>query len=354
MIHVKVRRKPDRPCLQLYYVDPRTGQERTRSAKTKRWRDAERAAASWERDLSEKGVSDDRMSLGQFTSLYEEMVLLDQAGGARRAARAALSDLQRHEGNLPDIGLIDELMLARWRAAMMRDGRRPATVKTYMARLRASLQWAKETRLIGRVPSAPRGGYGGEIASRGRALTTRECWRLVRAARAVRPRDWRLFTRVFHVIWLTGLRRSEVLQLSWDRGPILVDMNGGRPLLKFEIRGHKARRYEVTPVTPECAAWLARTPLGERSGPVCPGLRLCALGVAMARISEASGVVVNDETGAFAGCHDLRRTFGTRWSYRVKPLTLQRLMRHKDIKTTLKYYVHQDADEIAKELWGDA
>ena len=62
-------------------------------------------------------------------------------------------------------------------------------------------------------------------------------------------------------------------------------------------------------------------------------------------------MVVNKAEGKFASAHDLRRSFGTRWSSRVKPVTLQLLMRHKSIETTLKYYVDQDADDVADELW---
>ncbi len=46
----------------------------------------------------------------------------------------------------------------------------------------------------------------------------------------------------------------------------------------------------------------------------------------------------------YASAHDLRRSFGTRWASRVKPTTLQLLMRHESIETTLKYYVAQDTD----------
>lgn len=38
---------------------------------------------------------------------------------------------------------------------------------------------------------------------------------------------------------------------------------------------------------------------------------------------------------------------------RVRPLTLKALMRHKSIETTLRYYVDQDADDVAAELWQD-
>jgi len=60
---------------------------------------------------------------------------------------------------------------------------------------------------------------------------------------------------------------------------------------------------------------------------------------------------VNKIDGKYASAHDLRRSFGTRWASRVKPATLQLLMRHASIETTLKYYVAQDADDIAVELW---
>lgn len=39
--------------------------------------------------------------------------------------------------------------------------------------------------------------------------------------------------------------------------------------------------------------------------------------------------------------HDFRRTFGTEMAKTVKPFELKRLMRHKDLKTTLSYYVNE-------------
>ena len=54
----------------------------------------------------------------------------------------------------------------------------------------------------------------------------------------------------------------------------------------------------------------------------------------------------------FATAHDvLRRSFGSRWAKRVTLAILKRLMRHEDVKTTLKYYVDLDSDDIAAELW---
>ena len=53
----------------------------------------------------------------------------------------------------------------------------------------------------------------------------------------------------------------------------------------------------------------------------------------------------------YASAHDLRRSFGSRWAPKVKPATLQRLMRHASIETTMAYYVDLDADDLAAELW---
>ena len=68
-------------------------------------------------------------------------------------------------------------------------------------------------------------------------------------------------------------------------------------------------------------------------------------------IGKKARVVVNKTEGKFASAHDLRRSFGNRWAGRVNPATLTLLMRHESIETTLKYYVDQDADEVADELW---
>ena len=71
----------------------------------------------------------------------------------------------------------------------------------------------------------------------------------------------------------------------------------------------------------------------------------------MSEIGRKAGVVVNKADGRFAGAHDLRRSFGTRWAPRVKPITLMRLMRHESVQTTMKFYVELDADDVAEELW---
>ena len=56
------------------------------------------------------------------------------------------------------------------------------------------------------------------------------------------------------------------------------------------------------------------------------------------------------ERDAFAGCHTLRRSFGTRWSKRVTPSILKRLMRHSSVVTTERFYIDHDINSVAEEL----
>jgi len=75
-------------------------------------------------------------------------------------------------------------------------------------------------------------------------------------------------------------------------------------------------------------------------------------GRVLAKIGKAASVVVDkkEDKTTYASAHDLRSSFGFRWSRRVMPPVLQELMRHESIQTTLKYYVGQDAQATAAEL----
>lgn len=52
----------------------------------------------------------------------------------------------------------------------------------------------------------------------------------------------------------------------------------------------------------------------------------------------------------FACAHDLRRSFGERWSTRVMPQVLRELMRHESIDTTMRCYVGRIAQNSASKV----
>ncbi len=353
---VLVRRKPDRDTLQLYYVDPLTGRDRTKSARTNNWRMAERAAAAWEQQLAQHGVVDSDPTWSALRAEYERVVGAGQSAGSQESGDTAFGAFEKLIPESTRVSRITSLGIEQCAAQWRREGKRPATIDLYLSRVRTVLRWAHAHDLLASVPRFPK---RPRIQPRGRPLTDAEYRHLLRTCRRIHPHDWRQWVRFLRGIWVTGLRIMEAQTVSWDAGPLQVDLDGGKyPCLSFLAKGQKAHRKERTPLTPAAAHWLARLPLQDRSGRVFPLLKPNgtdfspkAVDKAMHTLGVASGIVVDEEQGKFVSAHDLRRSFGTRWSYKVKPLTLQKMMRHASLETTLRYYVAQDVDKVAEELW---
>jgi integrase len=155
------------------------------------------------------------------------------------------------------------------------------------------------------------------------------------------------------------------MQLWWDRDDkIGVNLTGSFPMLRIHSELEKGNQDRLLPIAPEFAEFLLATPEDERSGPVfnplpqrAKGARLTThrVGEIISAIGEAAGVKVLTDlrTGKvkYASAHDLRRSFGDRWSKLVMPPVLQTLMRHEDINTTLRYYVGRDAESTSETVW---
>jgi integrase len=125
-------------------------------------------------------------------------------------------------------------------------------------------------------------------------------------------------------------------------------------------------------MAPEFSRFLLTTPAEDRRGRVFHPLNKAGRDSAwgtdwvsrvVCKIGERAGVVVNRTTKVdrttrerrgvvkYASAHDLRRSFGVRWSNRVMPAVLKELMRHESIDTTMKYYVGRNAEATADALW---
>ncbi|WP_428305663.1 tyrosine-type recombinase/integrase [Lacipirellula sp.] len=215
----------------------------------------------------------------------------------------------------------------------------------------------------------------GDRTMRGRPITAEEYERMLTKVAGVRKGDAELWKRLLRGLWLSGLRLSEALQLSWDADAAITVRLGGRyPMLRIFAEAQKSKRDALLPIAPEFAEFLLATPEADRHGLVF-GIEGLVRGKPVdtqrasrivAKIGEEALVVVDPnivrlrvckKTGAVtkvpkcATAHDLRRAFGTRWSKRVMPVMLQRLMRHASIETTMRYYVEHNADDISADLW---
>jgi len=362
MIHVSVRAKPDREKLQLYYVDPLTGRDVTRSANTSVWKEAERAAAKWEAELEQQGASTPTaLSWEQFRQYYEDTHLASKSPKTQVASCSSMNWLERAIGKPKLLQLIDSIVIAKMVSVWRRDGMKDSTIAAHLGHLRAAFGWATRVRLIKERPVFPMPKLGGQLM-RGRPLTIKEFRVMLRCSRSICGDVWRDYVRFMRGLWYSGLRLDEAIKLSWDQPPLRIDLDGGKyPRMIIHAPGQKSRRDEIAPLPPDFATWLTRTPRHERTGPVFPiysnrrrKYRVTSpkrIGRLISEIGRAAEILVNEREQKYASAHDLRRSFGTRWAAKVKPLTLKRLMRHKAIETTLRFYIDQDADDVAEELW---
>lgn len=206
------------------------------------------------------------------------------------------------------------------------------------------------------MPKAARG----QSLARSRAVTTEEYERMLAAVDKVRPADAPEWRRLLAAAWLGGVRLGELVALSWDEGtPFSVDLTGRRPCFRILAEGQKSGRDEILPMVPAFAELLLATPEAERVGRVFrladqrTNLPLAAHQVSRiaGKVGRRAGVVTNKAEGKYAGLHDLRRGFCTRWAKRVMPPILRRLARHSSVTTTLAYYVDLDAADLADDLW---
>ncbi len=366
-IKVKVVEFGDRKHYQMQYVDPVTRKKKTRSTgvvKTGLKKDrteAERVAAKWEAELREGRYSTvGKVSWAAFRQRYESEKVPSLAEGTALQIQAVMNQIealvnpQRLADLTPDL-------LSVFQAGLRGRRMKESTIAGKLGHLRAALSWAKSIGLIREVPeiTKPKRAKGARLM-KGRPVTGEEFDRMLAAVEKVRPHDAITWKQYLTGLWLSGLRLEESLVLSWDdEGTLLIDLSGKHPRLRIWANSEKGNQDRLLPLTPDFAEWLLKTPREQRTGRV---FRLSGLlsgkpitpkrvSRVVSEVGKRAGVIVNKIDGKYASAHDLRRSFGTRWAPKVRPATLQLLMRHESIETTLKYYVAQDADDIASELW---
>lgn len=359
-IRVHVVRYRDRKNLVMRYRCPLTGRQVSRSAGTPRQKEADKRAAVWEDDLrAGRYQPSSRMAWPEFREFYESTGL-----ATRRDSTAAnyASTLNAFEQTCRPERLAD-LTTARVTAfsRSLRVDRRlaAASVGRHLRQLKAIARWAKAQGLLTALPSfeIPTGAK----RMKGRPITGEEFDRMLESVEGVvgeqAAASWRTLLRG---LWWSGLRLGEALALRWDHAPggVSVALSGRRSVLRFDGAAQKNGKLQVVPLAPEAVelletirrdrGWVFR--LDGRDGRPASRETLAA-GRRISAIGKAAGVVTDPATDKTATAHDLRRSFGHRWSRRVMPATLKELMRHASIETTMTYYVGQDAETTAAELW---
>ena len=360
-IEVKVTKYADRRNFVMYYVDPVTEKMTTKSTGKHTRREAERAAAVWEQKLrSARPEGDPRMTWKAFRDKYETEKLASMSPRTLGATDTAFNHLEELL-NPARLRSLTENTISLFQARLRTTKVKETSIASYLRQLKAAFNWAVSMGLLPTAPKIhmPKRAKGQKIM-RGRPITAKEYEKMLEAVPKVRPKDAASWKYYLTGLWLSGLRLEESLVFSWDEdSPISVDLKGKRPRLRIYAEAEKGHRNRLLPITPDFAEFLLKTAEAERKGkvfrldgtftkrPITPG----RVSRVISKIGEKAKVVVNKADGKYASAHDFRRAFGTRWAMKVKPMLLQKLMRHNSIETTMRYYVELDVDDMAEELW---
>ena len=335
----------------LRYTDPVTGRPAERKAAATRRREAEREAGDLEQMLASGRTPAGAVTWAAARERYE----VDHLAGLAPATQSAWSTAaSRFEGacSPAKVADVDALMLLGFVRQLREQGRAATTIATYVRTIRAMLSWCRRIpRWIEDVPEVDLPRDRGRRA-RSRPPTPAEFEALLAAVPTIRPVDPEPWRHLLRGLWLSGLRLGEAAALSWDSGPMQISTVGRYPKYLIQAAGEKGRRDRTLPLTPDAAEFFLAEP--DQTGRVFDiDLTVRRIGRTISEIGTASGVITNSDTGKFCTAHDLRRAFGSRWAPRVKPAVLQALMRHRNIDTTMKFYVELDADDLADALWRD-
>lgn len=357
-IRVFIRKRPDRRNLVLFYDDPLTGREISRSAGTSDKQEAERAAARWEDELKAfRGADDDGWEW------FKERFFKERCASLSKASRTACGTALRYYERLMRPATVSEVTAdsVSQFAALLKC--QQATVAKHLRHLKMALRWAAQIGMIRKAPHIQMPKQGKRRFMRGRPLTESEYRKMLKHAGAAYGEEqaprWR---RLLRLLWLSGLRLEEATVIAWDSPPLLVDLNAlPYPQMVIYGEGQKSGDDEVVPLAPDFVEWLRTAPESARRGRIAPlfgstNKRLQSrvnISKAVARIGKAAKIEVSHEGSKtrYASAHDLRRAFGTRWALKVPPMVLQKMMRHAHLSTTTKYYIGLDSSQIGAVLW---
>ena len=358
-MNVSVFKPAGRKFFMAQWVDPVTGRKKTRSTGTAIKRDAERFAARLEAEIRAGTFADDaRMTWDTFRDRFDDEYLSGLAKSTRERYSSALNSLQKTIAPKLLVALTESIM-SKYQAELRKSGLAEATIKANLVHIKAALRWAVEQKFLQMAPKIrmPKN----TETMKGRVITAEEFERMLTKVENIKtpnPESWRF---LLLGLWWSGLRLGEALKLHWtDDRELCVDLQN--ELIVMQAGSHKRRKYLQCPMAPEFADMLKAVPEDQREGYVFnpvgsrkfPGqLFLNTACRIISTLGKEAGVVTGESASGkrkYASAHDLRRSFGFRWSRRIMPTELKELMRHRNISTTMEFYVGQEAKQTAKRL----
>lgn len=230
-IRVYVINDTHRNMLRLKYTCPQTGTVHRKSAKTCNPAEAQKAAGAWEAELRAgiKSKTKGRMTWKEFVKVCtkERIAAL---GESSRPIYVAILDSITTIVHPATVGSLTAQGVSKWQTHQREAGTAEATIESRSAALLAMLNWAKKQKYLAEVPE-----FAKIVRSRsgkkmkGRPLKDAEFEAMLKVTQSVVGGEKYVpgWHRSLKGLWLSGLRLSEAIDLSWDEpGRIQVDTTG--------------------------------------------------------------------------------------------------------------------------------
>jgi len=218
-----------------------------------------------------------------------------------------------------------------WQNQILADGYAYETMRTYSRYVKIIFNYAIKLKLYDEINPVivPK-------AREKKLLNTMKDEHAKKIFKYLKKENTNLYQFVYF-LYLTGLRVNEALSLTWDN--ILFD----KQLISM-ITFKDQKRPDIFPLNIDNKLVPFLKSFEKKEGKL---------------FEHTSGYLIKCFQKALKKCklpkhtlHDLRRTFATRYASILKPIELKTLMRHKNVDTTLKYYVEIDILDIGKKLNG--
>lgn len=360
-VSVKIRAKGNgRPYL-LYYIDPDTKREKSKSAETQDRDEALKAAARWEDELLAFRGKD-----GTGWDYFRRRFRDEHLGGRKsRKTVSSFATALNAFARIKRPACLSEITassISEFKLALERAGHPEGTVGNYLTHLRTALRWAARIELIPKAPTFPVLSSS-STGMRGRPITEKEFQQILKACNFQNAtygyaKEWQRF---IELLWYSGLRLNEAARLTWDEDYPRVSLAAKPfPVIVFTAASQKSRKPGTSLIAPDFKAWLLKTPPSKRHGLVAPVLNdegeLMPIDKASDRVSQIcamAGVTVS-EKGKSGSSQNFRQAYGTRWAAIIRPFTLRQMMRHADIRTTLNFYVGYDSADAGADLYASS
>jgi site-specific recombinase XerD len=264
--------------------------------------------------------------------------------------------LEKFLGWAAERGSVTDDTIREWKAALLAEGRKPGTVNTWLAGVRAFFEWAVSARRLPYNPAASVKGAsrkGTSTKHKRDTLTDDEVRRVMAAPDATTNQGKRdcaiLATMAYTAARTSDLQRADLDDLRTEQGRLVLHVRG---------KGHSEADELIVIAHPQAAEalhdWLSAR--GDKPGPLFVSysnnnqqgrLSLPAYRAMWLRVKAAAGV-----RGHMKTLHSLRHTAISNAIRHGAPVQkAQAMARHANIQTTMIYYHEADRlDNPAEEF----